>query len=139
VLAQADALSVAAGLGYSESNDLKQPEDNMKCLPLWSCAATVIVMLTACGGIQHHERYAGHVIEANPDMVSQCKLIDSLSSSSGLTGFFAPKGVDNIKQNLLRQADAIGATHVVWDKASVGYEETSLSGKAYRCPTTDHP
>lgn len=137
--AQAGTLSVEAGLGYIESSDPKQPEDNMNRLPLWSCATVALVMLTACGSVQHHERYAGHVMEANPDMVTQCKLIDTLSSSSGLTGFFAPKGVDNIKQNLLRQADAMGATHVVWNKASVGYDETALSGKAYRCPTQDHP
>lgn len=111
----------------------------MKHQPLWICATAAMMMLTACGSLQRHERYAGHVIEANPDMVTSCKLIDTLSSSSGLTGFFAPKGVDNIKQNLLRQADAMGATHVVWNKASVGYDETALSGKAYRCPTQDHP
>lgn len=115
-------------------------EDNMTSLPYLSCVTVVAAMvLPACSSIQHHERYSGHVIEANADMVAQCKLVDTLSSSSGLTGFFAPKGVDNIKQNLLRQADAMGATHVVWNKASVGYDETSLSGKAYRCPSADHP
>ncbi len=127
------------GLGYIEFSDPQQLEDNMTRLPLLSCTLAALVMLTACGSVQHHERYSGHVIEANPDMVTHCKLIDTLNSSSGLTGFFAPKGVDNIKQNLLRQADAMGATHVVWDKAKVGYDETSLSGKAYHCPTADHP
>ncbi len=111
----------------------------MTRLPLLSCTLAALVMLTACGSVQRHERYAGHVIEANPDMVTHCKLIDTLSSSSGLTGFFAPKGVDNIKQNLLRQADAMGATHVVWNKAKVGYDETSLKAMVYRCPTADHP
>ncbi|TAK97262.1 MAG: hypothetical protein EPO09_04495 [Aquabacterium sp.] len=104
-----------------------------------ACLA-VITTLAACTNMpQHHERYAGHVIEGNADMVVNCKLLDSLSSSSGLTGFFAPKGVDNIKQNLLRQADSMGATHVVWDKPNVGYDATTLNGKAYQCPSADHP
>lgn len=103
------------------------------CLPLAS-------VMVACSNMpQHHERYAGHVIEANADMVVHCKLLDTLNSSSGLTGFFAPKGVDNIKQNLLRQADSMGATHVVWDKPNVGYDATTLTGKAYQCPSADHP
>jgi hypothetical protein len=100
--------------------------------------ATATVLLTslwlaACGSMIH-ERYAGKVAVADADDVVKCKYIDSLGSSSGLTGFFAPKGVDNIKQNLLRQADELGATHVVWDKARAGYESTTLTGKAYRCP-----
>lgn len=104
-----------------------------------SClTAAATLALGACSNVPH-ERYTGHVIQAEPDTVVACKLIDELSSSSGLTGFFAPKGVDNIKQNLLKQADAMGATHVVWDKASVGYDSTTLRGKAYRCPSKDHP
>jgi hypothetical protein len=91
--------------------------------------------LSACGSMGH-ERYAGKVAVADADDVVKCKFLDDLGSSSGLTGFFAPKGVDNIKQNLLRQADALGATHVVWDKPRAGYESTTLTGKAYRCPPT---
>jgi hypothetical protein len=99
-----------------------------------------LALLSACTSAPAaHERYSGHVIEANADMVVACKVLDTLSSTSGLVGFFAPKGVDNIKQNLLRQADAMGATHVVWDKPQVGYDSTTLTGKAYRCPSKDHP
>jgi hypothetical protein len=89
--------------------------------------------LTACAGMPH-ERYAGAVKAVDADEVVRCKLLDELGSSSGLTGLFAPKGVDNIKQNLLRQADAMGATHVVWDKPAALNDSTSLTGKAYRCP-----
>lgn len=104
-----------------------------------ACLGTATGMVACNNMPQRQERYAGHVIEGNADMVNLCKLVGSLSSSSGLTGFFAPKGVDNIKQNLLRQADSMGATHVVWDKPSVGYDATTLTGKAYQCPSADHP
>lgn len=89
--------------------------------------------LAACAGMPQ-DRYAGKVIAVPADAVARCAFIDDLQSSSGLVGFFGPKGVDNIKQNLFRQADAKGATHVVWGEPSVGYESTSLTGKAYRCP-----
>jgi hypothetical protein len=95
--------------------------------------------LSACSGMPQ-ERYAGPVmVVPDADDVAKCKFVDSLGSSSGLTGFFAPKGVDNIKQNLLRQADALGATHVVWDKPTAGLEATTLTGKAYKCPPAPAP
>lgn len=112
----------------------------MKCLAIPSCIAlTTTLLLTACNSIPNQTRYTGHVIEGNADMVSACKFLDNLSGSSGLTGFFALKGADNIKQNLLKHADAMGATHVVWDKPNVDYESTTLTGKAYLCPTVSHP
>lgn len=121
--------------------DTCEKETTMKQQRLIALAClAVTVTLAACSNMpQHHERYAGHVIEGSADTVIHCKMLDTLGSSSGLTGFFAPKGVDNIKQNLLRQADNMGATHVVWDKPSVGYDTTTLTGKAYQCPSADHP
>jgi hypothetical protein len=101
--------------------------------------AITCVGMSACSSVQHHERYAGPVQSANAEDVRHCEFLGNLSSSSGLTGLFAPKGVDNIKQNLLRQADAMGATHIVWDKATAGYESTTLSGKAYNCPPEKSP
>lgn len=93
-----------------------------------------LVLLAACATTTDG-RYAGNVIAVEATAVGRCTLLDDLGSSSGLVGFFGPKGVDNIKQNLLRQADVIGATHVVWGVPSVGYASTSLSAKAYRCPS----
>lgn len=97
------------------------------------CTLVTTSLLAACGHTSVAP-YTGLVVESSIERVASCKLLDSLSGSSGLTGFFAPKGVDNVKQSLLRQADAIGATHVVWDKPIVGYESTDVRGKAYLCP-----
>ncbi|MGC4062180.1 MAG: hypothetical protein QM749_15580 [Aquabacterium sp.] len=98
-------------------------------------AVLASTMLTACGSFpQQPARYTGLVQAVEAEDVTPCKYIGSLYNSSGLTGLFAPKGVDNIKNTLLRQADAMGATHVVWDKAMAGYDSTSLTGKAYSCP-----
>jgi hypothetical protein len=93
--------------------------------------------LAACSSFPHQDRYGGLVKAVDADDVVHCKYLDHLGSSSGLTGLFAPKGVDNIKNNLLHQADALGATHVVWDKPMAGYDSTTLTGKAYLCPKAD--
>jgi hypothetical protein len=98
---------------------------------------TALSMLTACAGLTS-ERYHGKIIEARPEAMRHCTFLGSVSSSSGLTGLFAPKGVDNIHQKLLKQADAMGATHIVWDKPVAGLEDTSASGKAYECPPATH-
>lgn len=106
--------------------------------PIQIALLCATVGLSACAGLPQ-ERYAGSVVAVPVDAVARCTLIDKLQSSSGLVGFFGPKGVDNIKQSLLKQADALGATHIVWGEPSVGYESTSLSGQAYRCPPPESP
>jgi hypothetical protein len=95
--------------------------------------------LGACANFAGPHRYVGNVVAVPDTEVSPCQFIDELRSSSGLTGFFGPKGVDNIKQNLLRQADILGATHVVWGEPEVGYDSTTLKAKAYRCSAPQSP
>ncbi|MFT3857304.1 MAG: hypothetical protein QM742_07360 [Aquabacterium sp.] len=90
--------------------------------------------LAACSQIPATPRYQGDVLTTESANVATCHYLGELSSTSGLTGLFAPKGVDDIKQQLLRQAEGMGATHVVWDRPAAQYDSTSLSGKAYRCP-----
>jgi hypothetical protein len=104
---------------------------------LGTLGACTALALSACASFPHQDRYTGLVKTVDVDDVVHCKYIGTLSSSSGLTGLFAPKGVDNIKNNLLHQADAQGATHVVWDKAMAGYDSTTLTGKAYLCPKAE--
>lgn len=96
-------------------------------------AVTALSALGACTSFTR-DRYHGKIVEAHPEAVVHCTFLGALSSSSGLTGLLAPKGVDNIRQKLLKQADAMGATHIVWDKPMAGLEDTSASGKAYECP-----
>jgi hypothetical protein len=98
-------------------------------------AVLASALLAACSNFpQQPARYTGLVQTVSAEDVTPCKYLGGLYNSSGLTGLFAPKGVDNIKNTLLRQADAMGATHVVWDKPLAGYDSTTLTGKAYDCP-----
>ena len=103
-------------------------------LILCTLGASATLALSACATFSQQDRYAGPVKAIEADDAVHCKYIGALSSSSGLTGLFAPKGVDNIQNNLLHQADAMGATHVVWDKSFAGYDSTTQSGRAYICP-----
>jgi hypothetical protein len=90
--------------------------------------------LAACNSFTHAPRYQGEVVATDAGNVTACRYLSELRGNSGLTGLFAPKGVDNVKQGLLQQAEALGATHVVWDQSSALRDNTSLSAKAYRCP-----
>lgn len=95
-------------------------------------SVVVTLGLSACVTPPGH--YSGSVVETNAQAVERCRFLHEFSSSSGLTGIFGLKGVDDIKHELMRQAEAMGATHVVWGKPSVGYVSTTESVRAYRCP-----
>lgn len=98
-----------------------------------SLAATAALLaLTACASTSS-DRYAGNVVPSEAGAMARCHYLSSISGASGLFGFFAIKGADNVKQDLLRRADVMGATHVVWERPDVGYQGTSVTAKAYRC------
>jgi hypothetical protein len=90
--------------------------------------------LAACATTSSN-RYAGQVVSSEIGAMARCHYLGSISGASGLSGFFAIKGADNVKQDLLRRADVMGATHVVWERPDVDYEGTSVTAKAYRCDT----
>jgi hypothetical protein len=106
----------------------------MKHLRIPLCLA-LVASLTACGTMSS-ERYAGNVIASEPGAMARCQYLGDISGNSGLFGFFALKGADNVKQELLRRADVQGATHVVWDRPDVNYNGTTVVSKTYRCPPT---
>ncbi len=61
---------------------------------------------------------------------ANCKYLDNVNGASGLYG----KGIENARKEALKQALALGATHVVWVPTDHGYGSTQVQGKAYRCP-----
>ncbi|HYR25430.1 MAG TPA: hypothetical protein VEQ09_06350 [Aquabacterium sp.] len=89
------------------------------------------LMLSGCATSPDH--YGGHVTEVTENAVTRCQFLQELSSSSGLTGLFGLKGVDDIKHTLMTQAEGLGATHLVWGKPSVGYVSTTLTARTYIC------
>ena len=92
----------------------------------------VISGLAACGSMSN--RYAGSVVASETGAMARCQYLGDISGNSGLSGFFALQGADSVKQDLLRRADAQGATHVVWDRPDVDYSSTTVVAKTYRCP-----
>lgn len=87
--------------------------------------------LGACSTPAQH--YSGQVAVSHAQAMERCEILGELSGSSGLTGLFGLKGVDDIRHDLMRRAEALGATHVVWGKPSVGYFSTTETARAYRC------
>lgn len=78
-------------------------------------------------------QYSGDVLVSTTQATERCEVLGELSGSSGLTGLFGLKGVDDIRLDLLRRAEAMGATHVVRGQPSVGYFSTTETARAYRC------
>ena len=78
-------------------------------------------------------QYSGDVMVSTAQATERCEILGELSGSSGLTGLFGLKGVDDIRLDLMRRAEAMGATHLVWGQASMGYFSTTETARAYRC------
>lgn len=76
---------------------------------------------------------SGAVKPATLDQVAGCQYLDDLSGTSGLYGAFASQGAANARADLLNQAEAAGATHVVWTGQVPGHGSTGVAAKAYRC------
>lgn len=87
--------------------------------------------LGACATAPDH--YSGQVVVSTAQATERCEILGELSGSSGLTGLFGLKGVDDIRHGLMRRAEAMGATHVVWGPSTVGYFNTTETARAYRC------
>jgi hypothetical protein len=76
---------------------------------------------------------AAKVQTADSNMVSNCKFIGTMFGSSGMTGVARSIGADNARNDVLEQAAAKGATHVVWEGASDDYWGPNARGNAYKC------
>lgn len=91
------------------------------CALLASCAAPVPAVRS------------GSVKPATADQVARCAYIDDVGGASGWYGVFASQGIENARAEVLLKAEAIGATHIVWNPPTAVYGGTSVIGKAYRC------
>lgn len=98
---------------------------------LTTLSVLATLTLGACATGPGH--YSGDVIVSTAQATERCQILGELSGSSGLTGLFGLKGVDDIRHDLMRRAEAMGATHVVWGTSSVGYFNTTETARAYRC------
>ncbi len=93
----------------------------LAALLLASCATTPVASSSS-------------VRPASADAVAGCEYLDDLVGASGWYGVAASRGAENARADLLRKAESLGATHVVWADASSQYGGTSVEAKAYRCP-----
>lgn len=72
------------------------------------------------------------VADADDSMVANCRFLGEVHGASGWGGAVAASGMENAKNAARRQAQALGATHVVWASVAGGYGP-SASGRAYAC------
>lgn len=86
-----------------------------------------------CAATSVNVAQSSTVKPATPDQVASCTYIDDVVGTSGWYGMFASQGSENARQELLLKSEKLGATHVVWQQAGLGYGSTSATAKAYRC------
>lgn len=67
------------------------------------------------------------------DAVSNCAYIDDVASVSSRYGIFASQALEDTRGQVLTKAEALGATHLVWEAPVVAHGSTTSRGKAYRC------
>ncbi len=97
--------------------------------------ATLIMLIgsTAISGCATTKStMAAKVLEADENVVSQCKYLGDVTGTSGWGNLASSSGINNAKNEALEQATKLGATHVVWKQVSGGYSPY-VNGRAYCC------
>jgi hypothetical protein len=91
-------------------------------------AALLCLALAGCAS-----GFVPGITPATAEQVQSCRYLDTVIGSSGLYGYFGSAGADNARSEAMERAQALGATHVVWQDRSASYGSTSVAAKAYRC------
>lgn len=75
----------------------------------------------------------GPVKPAEAEQVKGCAYLNDVHGSSMWYGMFASAGLDSARTDVLKRAQELGATHLVWSQPDSHFGGTTASGKAYRC------
>jgi hypothetical protein len=89
-----------------------------------------LVLLLGCA--TSRSASARPIYESDARGVENCSFVGSFTGYSNVAGALASTGIQNAKNDVLDQAEARGATHVVWQSVAVGWGSTA-AGNAYRC------
>jgi hypothetical protein len=71
--------------------------------------------------------------EATQQQVSGCTLIRNITVTSPFYGVFAGSALQASRDNLVREAEASGATHIVFGQSEAGYGATTQHAQAFAC------
>jgi len=105
--------------------------------PMRFPCAIMLLALTSLAGCASPVP-ATHMAAVKPatnEQVKACADIDDIVGASGWYGIYASKGIENARSEALHKAAAVGASHIVWNEPTLVYGSTSVSAKAYHCPT----
>lgn len=73
------------------------------------------------------------VKEATAQQVTSCKLIKSIAATSPFYGVFAGQAMRVTREKILLEAEAVGATHIVFGQSEAGYGSTTQNAQAFDC------
>lgn len=99
-----------------------------------------LFLLAGCGGFAGRQ---STIIEASDrEQVKGCQLLESFQGPSGYRMWGPPMVIGNFKNEAIREAEKIGATHIlwrysiIWRNKSTGLGETAFVD-AYKCPVSE--
>jgi len=92
-------------------------------------ATTICFVVLACASAPPPE-----IKDADAKMVEQCTFVGHVNGSSLLGGAVQRTARRHAREDAMREAAKLGATHIVWSSVRSAYYETaSAEGDAYRC------
>lgn len=100
-------------------------------MKLWFLVAS-LAALTACVSQPKPVTDPSGIQAANPQDVINCR---SIGDVHGLSSFYgnAENALEAARFAAADKARSLGASHVVWNQASIQDGSTAISGSAYRC------
>lgn len=76
---------------------------------------------------------SGALAVTTQDQIGHCSYLDTVIGSSSWYGLFADRGIENARGYAMGKAEALGATHIVWETIPPVHGTTQIAAKAYRC------
>lgn len=93
----------------------------------------VSVLLTSCAsGVGSSFGDNGVKVAVKEDM-RHCKYLGDIHGLSPFYGIFAAPALEAAREAAMKQAQSLGATHIVWGATDTPYGSTSIHADAYSC------
>lgn len=96
-------------------------------------APVAVIALVGCGGGVGANQSTYGLVLADESMVTRCEFLGDVSGVSSWYGLFAEEGLTSARDEALKEAVKVKATHVLWTQQNVTYGSTAVHGRSYRC------
>jgi len=79
--------------------------------------------------------HPNHIVVADEDQVRDCRQLDTIEAREGYRMMGTPEAANGFKDEVLKKAQKMGATHVTWTYVDSQLRRT-IYGRIYKCGST---